>query len=421
MKNSTLKIKNPCSGCSACYAICPHSAVDIKLNDDGFYEAKINENCSSCGMCNDVCRMHGTMNTSILTNGELVAAQSKNQETIRNSTSGGIAHELTMHALNKGYSTVGVVYDSSENIAKAISAHDAKTADLFRGSKYLQAKTDEAYRAVLSRAIEQTKTRVIIFGTPCHIYGLACVAEKMKVREQFLLVDFYCHGVPSYLVWNSYLKRIFKDKKTAGTTVTSCTFRGKENGWHNSYLMHIQGKRKQLAQQLPHAHSEGSFEYKKSAESDLFYNAYFDNVLLSPACFNCDLRMHSSKADIKLGDYWGKQYKNRDDGVSAVLLLSERGKSFFRELDSIEIFSSHTNEEVKDFHPSKYYETKKYYNDAVTMLRDTGDLKKTVRYYRRRFTAGQRIKLSIKRSTALLPVPLRVFFKRLYKKVFKEG
>lgn len=48
--------KVDCCGCSACYAICPKSAIEMKEDEEGFEYPRIDEEkCVRCGMCMKVC------------------------------------------------------------------------------------------------------------------------------------------------------------------------------------------------------------------------------------------------------------------------------------------------------------------------------------------------------------------------------
>ena len=48
--------KEDCCGCSACYAICPKSAIKMVEDEEGFEYPQINEEiCVGCGMCMKVC------------------------------------------------------------------------------------------------------------------------------------------------------------------------------------------------------------------------------------------------------------------------------------------------------------------------------------------------------------------------------
>ena len=48
--------KEDCCGCTACYAICPKGAIEMKEDEEGFEYPRIDEEkCVRCGMCLRVC------------------------------------------------------------------------------------------------------------------------------------------------------------------------------------------------------------------------------------------------------------------------------------------------------------------------------------------------------------------------------
>ena len=54
--------KEDCCGCSACYAICPKSAIKMVEDEEGFEYPHINEEiCVRCGMCMKVCPIKETV------------------------------------------------------------------------------------------------------------------------------------------------------------------------------------------------------------------------------------------------------------------------------------------------------------------------------------------------------------------------
>lgn len=58
MKDIPLLYKNKeeCCGCSACYAICPRSALSMESDEEGFDYPVINtEKCIRCYLCINVC------------------------------------------------------------------------------------------------------------------------------------------------------------------------------------------------------------------------------------------------------------------------------------------------------------------------------------------------------------------------------
>lgn len=48
--------KEDCCGCSACYAVCPKSAIKMQMDDEGFSYPHIDESiCVKCYRCISVC------------------------------------------------------------------------------------------------------------------------------------------------------------------------------------------------------------------------------------------------------------------------------------------------------------------------------------------------------------------------------
>lgn len=62
--------------------------------------------------------------------------------------------------------------------------------------------------------------------------------RKFKCEDNFVLLDFFCHSVPSMLVWRAYIKML--EPKIG--KVTYASWRNKfEYGWHDSWLMGMDG------------------------------------------------------------------------------------------------------------------------------------------------------------------------------------
>ena len=50
--------KDLCSGCEACYSICPRNAITMEENSEGFRYPVIDKAlCTNCGLCEKIC--HG--------------------------------------------------------------------------------------------------------------------------------------------------------------------------------------------------------------------------------------------------------------------------------------------------------------------------------------------------------------------------
>ena len=65
-------------------------------------------------------------------------------------------------------------------------------------------------------------------------YEKILAAQAAGRRNELVLVDFFCHGVPSYGLWKAFLEQ-------QPAPVKQIHFRSKRRGWH-SYTMEINGQ-----------------------------------------------------------------------------------------------------------------------------------------------------------------------------------
>ena len=236
MENITRQTEYPCSGCGACAAVCPKSAIRLEMDGAGFLAAKVDDRlCVDCGLCINVCSRYDTeIQGADLRQAKLYAVQSADPETVHRCSSGGLAHELALMTLRSGGKAVGAVYDLTTNrVCHAIIDSVKGIAEL-DGSKYLQSNPREAFTDLLTEAKRDPTARFTVFGTPCQIAGLAKASETLGVRDQLLLAEIFCHGVPSGKLWDEQLKRM--KKKLRADHFDSLQFRYKKDDWHSYCL-----------------------------------------------------------------------------------------------------------------------------------------------------------------------------------------
>lgn len=319
MKNIA-NIKN-CYGCGVCAATCKHGVIDIEKNEEGFFQPVIKnpDACVDCGLCESVCAF-------INTNGypkplETYACWSTDDKVREKSTSGGVCFEISRHLLASGYKICGVKYNTTNNRAEHDIAVSVEDVLHFQGSKYLQSFTLDAFRR-LSRA-----EKYVVIGTPCQIASIRKYVEKFKCSENYILIDFFCHGVPSYLLWEKYLN---EHKQSLGK-INNVSWRSKDKGWRKSYCITIDG-------------SNG--QYKSWKGSDEFFSFFLGDACLNKACYgNCKFKFDKSCADIRIGDFWGSLYRNDSKGVNAVIVLTSRGRDILHSTPNLNL-TSHSFEEV---------------------------------------------------------------------------
>lgn len=399
---SSVTAEHRCAGCAACIAICPREAVRLEENSAGFYESAVDtERCSQCGLCRTVCPQVLPKTGIPIRKCELFSLQSAEAKTVRNCSSGGIAHELSKFALQRNERVIGAAYDLGTNRVHHIAANNAEQLLLLDGSKYLQSNSAEAFSAAIREAKADTENKFVIFGTPCQIMGMAAVAERLGVRKQFLLVEIFCHGVPSYRLWDETVKSVQKKLKTE--QFDRVRFRYKKNDWH-SYCLRIDADSK---------------TYYGKRETELFWQVFFENILLNDACYNCAARKDHSCADIRLGDYWGARFRHRSDGVSAVFAITSQGKTAIQQLiesGCVESFAPGTSDEMLLAQNMEGYKQREVHDRAMTALRMGVDVKAVVRQYRRSFAPKQRIKYLLLLGSALFPDSIRAQLRKSIKR-----
>ena len=378
-----------CSGCGACNAVCPVKAISLITNEYGFYSAVVNEDkCISCGLCKSVCtRYDESVNGNNLLNSDLFALKSTEKETVLKSSSGGIASELARYGVNNGYIVTGVAYDLERNIAchKTVS----EDVSIFRGSKYLQSDTS-CFR-------EAIKKNGFIFGTPCQIAGLHKVLSNIGKRDDFILVEIFCHGIPSYKLWEEELKRI--KSKLGSDQFDDLQFRFKKNNWHMYCIR---------------AEKDGKVYYGER-EKDLFWQVYFEDMLLSKACYECRFRKDQSYADIRLGDYWGNKHSNDSEGVSAVFCLTDRGRKIVEELirtGKVKELEKTSNEEMLKYQNVQGYSHDELHLQTLEVLKNSKGFYKVVEYYRSKLPLMKRVKGILLKASGIIPGDVRYRLKK---------
>ena len=393
MRNVNAQNAAPCSGCGACAAVCPRDAICFGLDDAGFYRASVQEDlCVNCGLCQIVCHRFAEQDSGVsLYDAKLYALQSADAEVVRKSSSGGIAQELTRGALERGAKAIGAVYNSDTNRAEHRIAGEIAQAEAFAGSKYLQSDASRAFREAVQTAKSYPDARYVVTGTPCQIAGMARVAEQLRIREQFLLVEIFCHGVPSCKLWEAECQKL--RKKLNADRFDNVQFRYKKDDWH-SYCLR--------------ADAGGKTVYA-ARETSLFWQVFFENILLGDACYQCEARRDRSLADIRLGDYWGSRFQHRSDGVSAVFACTPQGENAVNRLLTegrvVEFVASDAAEMLAAQNMAGYTHHQ-LHGEAMEVLRTRG-IYEAVTYYRKRQPPKQKLKRILLQMSAAIPAPLR--------------
>lgn len=344
-----------CYGCGVCATSCPKNAITIKLNENGFFKPFIDETCINCGICLKVCAFN---HSEICTpNDKIVpysaAAWSKDDNVRYTCTSGGAAYEIERFLLSQGFNVVVVRYDISEHKAEHYIARTETELIESIGSKYIQSQTYNAFRFLVKNQ------KYLVVGTPCQIDSLRRFIRMNKMEDNFILMDFFCHSVPSIKMWHKYIDMIgFKN-------IEKVKFRCKRNGWHDSKTTLIHGDGKEWCSSL--------------SEGDLFYWFFLGDRCLNPSCIKeCKYKQQSSAADLRIGDFWGNKYSKEDKGVNALVAFTNKGKNIIDNLEQC-VLEPCDFETVAEFQMKQNAKPKRSYEYVLNALNKNISLKKIYR------------------------------------------
>lgn len=398
MNNIEDKSEKYCTGCSVCATICPVNAIEYKMNKIGFYETVIDEKkCIKCGRCKKVCIKFNETQGKKIREGVLYSGRSRELKNRQTCTSGGVAFEIAKYGIENGYKVLGTIYDNKINQAKAIVADSLEQIELFKGSKYIQSNMYKAIERLIIECKNNEKSKFIVFGLPCQIAGITKLIQEEKLQNEIIKIDLFCHGVPSYTIWENYIEEL--KKKYHFDEIVECDFRSKYYGWHQ-YCIRIKDKREKE-------------KYISSDKSD-FYKIFFDDMLLNRSCYNCIPRMNESNADLRLGDFWGKKYYIDQEGISSIVVPTHTGENLIqRMLEKIEIIEKENIQEwikVQSIEPYKTEKINHKYLDEEWLKGKT--LKQIIKGYKKNFTIKKNLKRTIKGFMGLISPKLKYKIKR---------
>lgn len=343
----------PCTGCGACGAVCPRTAIVMKQDEYGFFAPNINDNlCVDCGLCTRVCYSHiDELNSSVQITS--FYGWHTDERILKKSASGGITQALGVALMEQGFIVAGCKYDPVEKKAKHVLIHETGDLPQLSGSKYFQSDMTDFYSDLtkLDRDI-----KMVVFGTPCQILGIKKAMELLCFdMDQIILVELFCHGVLSPEVWRSYLR-----SRHRAEFIQDVRFRTKTYGWHYSSNEFVDSKGAVTATERL---------------GDSFFRAFYSKKMFSKACYDCKARQNLGNADLRIGDFWGKRFLTNREGVSCILAFNEKGLSALDKCqklfelhyaDTKEILSGQSYNQVYDFNSEiweKAYGTIKAHNN----------------------------------------------------------
>lgn len=309
--------KKDCTGCFACFNICPTNCISMQADEEGFlYPVVDNSICTNCHMCEKTCPVQKKERIQQKIR-ETYAAYNIDNAKRQCSSSGGIFTAIAETIIAKGGVVFGAGFDDKYEVHHMLIEDESELCKL-RGSKYVQSRIADLFR-IAKEFI--TKGKLVLFvGTPCQIAGLKSFLGKHQYNN-LITIDFICHGVPSPTIWKKYLDDVIAEH--SNQKICNINFRNKKYGW-KKYCV--------------------SFEFD-SGETELilfkqntYMHDFINNLSLRPSCYNCYFKGPNRSSDITLGDFWGIEkidpQMDDDKGTSLVFINTMLGLDIFNKIST---------------------------------------------------------------------------------------
>ena len=307
-----------CTGCGACYNICPHQAIVMGTDEAGFCKFEKDFSlCTGCGQCDAVC-------ASLCENKKenriqkVFAAWAKSDQIHARGNSGGLFEVAARAVFRENGVVAGAVYEKDFSV-KLMIAQTEEQLLAMTGSKFVQSVPGHVYLDV-KKYLEEDRT-VLFVGAPCQVKALYAVLQKEYPK--LITAQFPCFGMPTALFWKKYLQHVAKT--------------------HEGSLSGI-GSEVQLTEDINSRYMAFTWESgdvsAERADTCAYIRAWNNGFSVSDVCAACRDNVFPVQADLVWGNFWHigeiekfsvpkKDYQN---GVSMLLVNSRRGEAFFEKM-----------------------------------------------------------------------------------------
>jgi coenzyme F420-reducing hydrogenase beta subunit len=303
LRQTTIKdvASDKCYGCGICAVACTQNAVNMEIDEDGFLNPVVStERCNECSACIKVCPSIKKTSLCDLQESKPMALRAKNSKIRYMTTSGGAALMFALSSHDKGRFSIGAVFNDDFRFVKHVVAKSSEEVIATVGSKYIQSEMS----AAITEALQNKQHKYIVFGTPCQIAGVRNIVEAKGLSDNYILVDIFCHGVPTHLLWRAYVDELSVEVGE----IKHIDMRSKVHGWH-AFSVSCVG-------------ANGAMSTSFTGTS--FYNIFLSDSCLRDSCYTCSFGRYSS-ADLRLGDFWGKEFTDDFLGTSICVPLTDSG------------------------------------------------------------------------------------------------
>lgn len=335
-----MKEKKLCTGCGACYNICPTKCIAMEKDKEGFLYPTASDKCVHCGKCEIVCPAVFVKTEDSNNNITPVAycALTKDSKVWRQSASGGAFTEICK-AWDVGDSVFcGAAWNGLNIEHRCIQGID--NIGPLRKSKYIASDTKDVFQKIKNYLSAGKKA--VFCGTPCQVAGLKHFLGKGQ--ENLLLIDLICHGAGSPKVFQACINNI---SNQFGWDVCSYEFRAKRTAHQTDYLQKVKIK-------------GGKSIY---IENDPYMQLFLSQQCLRPSCGkNCRFRSAQRQGDITIADFKGltnvfPDLNGSRKNYSSIIFNTQKGKSVIPQLSKSMKMRECDIEDIKKYNPLFYRHT----------------------------------------------------------------
>ncbi|MBI9032078.1 Coenzyme F420 hydrogenase/dehydrogenase, beta subunit C-terminal domain [bacterium] len=351
-----LELDNKCTGCMACFNICPVKAISMVENEEGFIFPSIdNSICIKCYKCENTCpEINIAKRTDRNSINKVFYGWNNDTYVRKKSSSGGVFSLLADQVINVGGKVYGAIYNQSENRVLHKSSDNVEYEKM-RKSKYTQSYIGSVYRDIKDSLLKGAN--VLFSGTPCQTSGLISYLGDIN-KDNLIVCDFVCHGVPSMKMLNDNLNLI---SKKFNQKIIDFDFRPKVKTWAADFFQ-IKYENNKI-RNIPWS-------------EDSYYRGFSHNLILRKSCYGCRYSSEKHLSDITLADFWGYHRYDKDifdnQGISLIVINSIKGLDFINSIPEDLITKHEINNKFADYiyakHDEKHYNLEKrehFFRDYV--------------------------------------------------------
>lgn len=323
--------KENCSGCAACYSVCPKQCISMARDEEGFDYPQLTspETCINCGLCEKVCPINVTFPVKV--EQKAFCAVTKDYSIWHRSASGGAFSEICRAWGDDKTLVVGAAWDGL--YVHHVGIVGVENIKPLCNSKYVSSHIEDTFRKIR----ECLKTGKVIFcGTPCQVSGLRSFLRKDY--DNLLTIDLICHGVGSPSVFEACARAI---SKQAGMPLKSYAFRAKRKVHETDYLTLL------------------TFDNKSEyVTQDPYIQLFLKQTCLRPSCGeNCKYRGRNKRpGDFTIADFKGLTKVFPDllgtkKNYSTIVANSEKSLSVIPQLERQMEMRQVTIDEIVKYNP----------------------------------------------------------------------